>query len=658
MQTKTKTHRYTQLLSSIFVAALACSGQTVVRPAHANSEATTHYVAPGAACNGAIPCYATLQAAVDSAASGDTIKVAQGVYTGPGVQVVYITKSLALLGGYTLTNWSEANPQTNATIIDAQDQVGRRGIVAEGSAANFLDISIIGFTVRNGNNAPPQGCGGICAIYAVADIRSNTVLSNTGGGIYVVGGSSLGPDEKISTIAQNIVRYSSLDIFDKGGAGVVVEGANAVVQQNLLEFNRGRGIWSFQGSNARILNNTVRNNDGPGVFSGTSNRLWLDGNIISNNGSRGISLQADPPFAVGETVLTITNNLVQNNFNAGLNIVQGSATTGTIGNNTFSGNGFYGASMLVGEGSVLTLTQNAVTGNKNGGVSVDAGTNTTTIVQGNQIDSNIGSGVVVVGVQRGVVQISGNAIQRNKITNQFITDGGGGIRVEGGTVRIDHNRIANNSVNGFGGGIFIDGRLTPPTRLTQVQLNANLILTNTSLGLGSGIAIGGGIVTATNDIIARNYTELPAVYVFGGTLSANHWTIANNGSYGMRVFFGGVATISNTIVAGHSVAGFDQSAGGLLTANRILSWNNGVPCSGIATCTNVITGDPKFFSDRAINYHITAGSAAIDQAVDTGLTDDVDGPGRPSGSAPDIGADEIGNFTPTVNEVFVPVLQR
>ena len=89
---------------------------------------STIYVAPGGACGGAEPCYAHPQDAVDAATDGDIIKVAAGTYTGVNVrprydvtttgvvtQVVYISKTLTLRGGYTTTNWTVSDAEVNPT---------------------------------------------------------------------------------------------------------------------------------------------------------------------------------------------------------------------------------------------------------------------------------------------------------------------------------------------------------------------------------------------------------------------------------------------------------------------------------------------------------------------------------------------------------------
>ena len=97
----------------------------LTEPAHAAPGVL--YVAAGGNCNGANPCYASVQAAVDAAAPGDEIRVAAGTYTGVSARVgvtqaVYISKNIALKGGYTTANWTTSDPDANPTTLDAQGQ--------------------------------------------------------------------------------------------------------------------------------------------------------------------------------------------------------------------------------------------------------------------------------------------------------------------------------------------------------------------------------------------------------------------------------------------------------------------------------------------------------------------------------------------------------
>ena len=80
--------------------------------------------------------FSTVQAAVDAAESAGVIKVAQGTYTdihvrGGLTQVVYISKTLTVRGGYTTSDWTSPNPLAHAAILDAQ-QLGRVMVIKKG----------------------------------------------------------------------------------------------------------------------------------------------------------------------------------------------------------------------------------------------------------------------------------------------------------------------------------------------------------------------------------------------------------------------------------------------------------------------------------------------------------------------------------------------
>jgi hypothetical protein len=63
--------------------------------------------------------------------------------------------------------------------------------------------------------------------------------------------------------------------------------------------------------------------------------------------------------------------------------------------------------------------------------------------------------------------------------------------------------------------------------------------------------------------------------------------------------------------------------------------------------------DPAFVDPAGCDYHIGAGSAAIDVGIDAGVTEDIDGDPRPVGVGPDIGADEF-----RMRHVYLPLITR
>lgn len=240
--------------------------------------------------------YSSVQAAVDDASDGDVIKVAAGTYTGVNVrarnditttgvvtQVVYISKTVTIRGGYTTTNWTTPHPITQPTTLDAQGQGRVFYITADISPA------IKGLRITGGD-AAGLGCGGglyvITATITVSDclIHDNHAGSGDGGGLYlrrVNGGAISG-----NTFRANSTTHSGGGLaYDGGGLGL----GDVTISSNTFTDNHGSaggGLWLFgTGSNANLIDNLVSGNSAGGggginlgMFAGT-----LDGNVIISN---------------------------------------------------------------------------------------------------------------------------------------------------------------------------------------------------------------------------------------------------------------------------------------------------------------------------------------------------------------------------------------
>ena len=158
---------------------------------------------PGLAINGfltvcASGCsYSSIQDAVDNALDGETIKVAQGVYTGVQqrssvTQVVYIDKSLTLIGGYASQAdfYNTPAPWQYPTIIDAQDQ-GRAVYVAEGVTVTLTGLHLVGGNGSNlggGSGSFPDAGGGLYLDRATTVVSECLIANNRSpmaGGVYV-----------------------------------------------------------------------------------------------------------------------------------------------------------------------------------------------------------------------------------------------------------------------------------------------------------------------------------------------------------------------------------------------------------------------------------------------------------------------------------------
>jgi fibronectin-binding autotransporter adhesin len=148
----------------------------------------------------------------------------------------------------------------------------------------------------------------------------------------------------------------------------------------------------------------------------------------------------------------------------------------------------------------------------------------------------------------------------------------------------------------------------------------------------------------TNNVVADNQanTAGSGLYIHNSSPRLLHTTIARNSGgdgSGVHVAAGSVA-LTNTILVSHT-AGIIVTAGNTATLESTLWHGNTTDWGGtgtIITGTHNYGGAPLFNAD---GYHLMDGSAAIDKGVDAGVTTDIDGETRPSGTGYDLGADEF-----------------
>jgi uncharacterized repeat protein (TIGR01451 family) len=326
---------------------------------------STYYVAPS--CAGTLaPCYTTVQDAVDAADDpGDVIKVATGVYTGvsarpapagyPGApagglitQVVYVTKTVTIQGGYAATFTDPPDPVANPTTLDAQGQ-GRVLFIAGAISPTIEGLHITGGDAVGlggtweGTTAYDAG-GGVYVITATATIRDNRVFNNTitgwsdGGGICLVSsdatvsgntitnnsahwGGGLSVDHRgDATVSGNTITNNTANA---DGGGMQLAHSDATVSGNTFSANRatataagagfGGGLFLWYSNAATVSGNTFSANTatkaGGGLHLDHSDATTVSGNTFSVNTAD----QHGGGLNLTDSDATLTNNIVADN---------------------------------------------------------------------------------------------------------------------------------------------------------------------------------------------------------------------------------------------------------------------------------------------------------------------------------------------------------
>ncbi|MGC1375859.1 MAG: choice-of-anchor Q domain-containing protein, partial [Anaerolineales bacterium] len=257
---------------------------TQTTTATATANISNRYVAPGGvdagSCNNlATPC-ATINYALSQAASGNTVYVAQGTYTGSGAEVVRIDKAIALSGG-----WDAGfSAQSGLSTIDGETV--RQGIYTTGS-----HVVVDHFQIQHGFDSTKGG--GIRVEGASSELTlNNSIVSNNvshwmGGGIYA-GGSVIVNNSAITGNSGGNSNTSG----GGGGGGISSSGVRPVVLNNsTVSGNTLLGSFYGSGINGSVtLNNSTvsGNTNGEGIYSFV-NTIVLNNSTITNNQRTGIT---------------------------------------------------------------------------------------------------------------------------------------------------------------------------------------------------------------------------------------------------------------------------------------------------------------------------------------------------------------------------------
>ncbi len=650
-----KTGRFLMLVVFIVLTILLIFGQT---SSHAVALATTHYVAPGGACNGYTPCYASIQAAVDAASHGDTILVAEGTYTGVSTrnthtQLVYLDKSLTIRGGYSTAFSQPPDPVAHQTILNAEE-LGRVFYIPDINAANIV---LDGLRLIHGN-----GYEGLTS-------------DNCGSGVRMLASN----DDQITLnhnwVFDNVAYYECPAIH--------IWRARALLTDNSIFDNNGMGVQvEWNSDSVNLTNNIISNNgiDPLDIAPGSGARLEaysvnLSGNMFSGNG-------LDGAVILSASDLTVQDNTFSQNLKNGLVIMD--LPNGIIRDNTFEANGrganlsgylqivnntfrdnydpsgdgvnARGAGLLLGYGQ-MDIFYNLFTGNQSadGGAIAAVGimSDDSIFIRGNRFLSNqSGDGGAIYLLNAGTNVVESNFISGNQ--GQY----GGGLAVdEETTATLRGNMLIDNTATSGGGAVYC--------RACTLILERNWLTGNMAGTYGNALhiqwlnwAIYGIPQTEsviTNNIFYDDETDsTPTVTIHSSQAVMTHNTLIRNplAVIGVGVWVENTLTdlparlvMTNNIVGGHAegvrlVSGSASTEGTLWGTG---DWDNTTDWTGaVDTGTVNLWGDPLFVNPAAGDYHISASSPARDAGVVVSITDDVDNESRPHPETDlyDIGADE------------------
>jgi parallel beta-helix repeat protein len=319
----------------------------------------------------------SIQAAVNAAKPGDTIKVAPGTYH----ENILIEKPVTLLGAQAGVNpitGLRKNPANESTIDGSIAVQSTSKVRIDGFSLNdpghvaLLDQFNQRDTIANNVVLPGAAEGALLVKGDLTNLVDNEFESTQGDGIGVVGSKSVPLND---TVQGNLVENSGLNGIDVFGAnGLVVKG-------NLVSGSKQSGLNVQQSVDVKAVNNFIVTNN-VGVNFANSSFDLLQGNTVEFSRFEGI-------FATFDKTDLILANTVSGNATSGL----GSAI------------------VLDGVSGGEAVENNSVLNNHSNGIEVDFASPGVK-VSGNTVENNGGDGIGLNSTSKSI--IAANTVKNNQ----------------------------------------------------------------------------------------------------------------------------------------------------------------------------------------------------------------------------------------------------
>ena len=292
--------------------------------------------------------FATIQAAVNAANSGDTILADPGVYA----ESVTVDKSVVLEGAQHGVDAQKGRPGAFESVLDAATDNGQ---TLFNITAN--DVTIDGFTIQNATNPNQFGFG----IRIGAGTSGTSILNN---------------------IVQNNI--AGISLANNSTANQTVIGQNLIQNNNQAGPISGTGIYSDQfNAGGTVTNILIDNNNQPGPASGAGiytdpfvdggnlTDVLIDSNTFSGNtGDAGIDFSSTQTGS--QSNVTISNNVFSENARAVflLDVVNSAVTQNSVTGSTAAGTGDI---RIFGGVSGLTVANNLLQGGAGDAIKINDG---------------------------------------------------------------------------------------------------------------------------------------------------------------------------------------------------------------------------------------------------------------------------------------------